>query len=89
MYRGYIFIHTRNLVENGGMIVARSKEVELAGSTGGNTAVSHSLTHPLTHPLTSLVLSMQLQSASGFVPQSPRLSSPAPHRSGAGIILNG
>ena len=40
VYRGYIFIHTRNLVENGGMIVARSKEVELAGSTGGSTAVS-------------------------------------------------
>ena len=40
MYRGSVFIQSRNLVENGGLIVAKARHVELAGGTG---AVSSSL----------------------------------------------
>ena len=40
MYRGSVFILSRNLVENGGLIVAKARHVELAGGTG---AVSSSL----------------------------------------------
>ena len=34
MYRGSVFIQSRNLVENGGLIVAKARHVELAGGTG-------------------------------------------------------
>ena len=34
VYRGSVFIQSRNLVENGGLIVAKARHVELAGGTG-------------------------------------------------------
>ena len=34
VYRGSVFIQSRNLVENGGLIVAKTRHVELAGGTG-------------------------------------------------------
>ena len=33
MFKGIVFIHCRNVLENGGVIVTRSKDLELAGST--------------------------------------------------------
>jgi transcription elongation factor SPT5 len=58
VYRGFVFIHARDTLENGGIIVSRSKDLELASSTGNAQALS------------------------GL--QSPRLSSPHPHRGGRG-----
>ena len=40
VYRGSVFIQSRTLVENGGLIVAKARYVELAGGTG---AVSYSV----------------------------------------------
>ena len=34
MYQGSVFIQSRNLVENGGLIVAKARHIELAGGTG-------------------------------------------------------
>ena len=34
MCQGSVFIQSRNLVENGGLIVAKARHVELAGGTG-------------------------------------------------------
>lgn len=56
IYRNFVFVHAHNVIENGGMIATRSRDLELAGSTSNAQVVS------------------------GF--QSPRLSSPAPHRAG-------
>ena len=40
VYRGSVFIQSHTLVENGGLIVANARYVELAGGTG---AVSYSV----------------------------------------------
>ena len=40
MYRGSVFIQSRNLVENGGLIVAKARHVELAGGTGAVSSSS-------------------------------------------------
>ena len=52
MYRGSVFIQSRNLVENGGLIVAKARHVELAGGTG---AVSSSLMCCFFHALDMLI----------------------------------
>ena len=40
VYRGSVFIQSRNLVENGGLIVAKARHVELAGGTGAVSSSS-------------------------------------------------
>ncbi|XP_011410252.2 PREDICTED: transcription elongation factor SPT5-like [Amphimedon queenslandica] len=40
VYKGYVFIHARNVMENGGVIVTRSKDLELAGSTSNAQALT-------------------------------------------------
>ena len=34
VYRGSVFIQSRNMVENGGLIVSKARHVELAGGAG-------------------------------------------------------
>ncbi|CAI8005835.1 Transcription elongation factor SPT5 [Geodia barretti] len=63
VFRGNVFLIVRDQVENGGIVVAKAKHVELAGGTS--------------HAASSI--------STGFMPQSPRLSSPAPHR-GPGTV---
>ena len=41
VYRGSVFIQSRNLVENGGLIVAKARHVELAGGTGAVSSFLH------------------------------------------------
>ena len=45
VYRGSVFIQSRNLVENGGLIVAKARHVELAGGTGVVSSSLYVCTH--------------------------------------------
>ena len=61
MYRGSVFIQSRNLVENGGLIVAKARHVELAGGAGVvssslfvHTTHKHACTHTHTHTHTHI-----------------------------------
>ena len=49
MYRGSVFIQSHNLVENGGLIVAKARHVELAGGTGVVSSSLYVTVQPHTH----------------------------------------
>ena len=54
VYRGSVFIQSCNLVENGGLIVAKARHVELAGGTGVVSSCFFMYIHTLAHEHTHM-----------------------------------
>ena len=78
-----MFIHCRNVLENGGVIVTRSKDLELAGSTSN---VCHMTVIMYMYYLSYAMFSL---SRLRLLLVSRVLVSPAPVLTGVGVVVGG
>lgn len=82
VYRGFAFLSCKMVVENGGIIVCRTKQLQLAG--GGKVKRKYNSYNCIRCFITICLSKAAADSlggfggfGGGFVPRSPRISSPA------------